>query len=322
MAVRKRASRAATEDETPDVQGVEGKASSSSTAKPAAAATSSPSSLPEEPRDEDISVLPFGLSLPVLFGGMALMTAFCAAAKRLGYKDVGHGVFLVVFVSVFVGLLVHFVRELTNQTELIAAEVREKDREEEREKATSGAGESASANGSPLKLEMHGGNKAANGEAKNVQLTARRLTEVMDDLPDDEDDPVWDADWAAYVAQNVQAQALAEANAEAEVFEMNDTPTWLAHLEKRRSQAERAGKKKLAQKIEKEIAQQKLNSQQEASRSRSRRPSETDAGGIMMATTTTLNEEVNEDIYDADWSRLKSESTESPSDAAPQILSA
>lgn len=69
--------------------------------------------------------------------------------------------------------------------------------------------------------------------------------------PADEDDPVWNADWTTLV----QSCTEPEPKQAAEVFALNDTPTWLARLQQRRDQAERAGKRKLVQKIDREMAE-------------------------------------------------------------------
>jgi len=81
----------------------------------------------------------------------------------------------------------------------------------------------------------------------------RQLTEDDDEDEDDleSEDDMWDADWS-----NLPKKvANPSEEADAEMFSLNDTPTWLARLEGRREQAERAGKKKLVAKIEKEIVE-------------------------------------------------------------------
>jgi hypothetical protein len=67
----------------------------------------------------------------------------------------------------------------------------------------------------------------------------------------EQEDPLWSSDWTD-VAGAMLRQPPAEA-LPAEVFAIDDTPTWLAGMHKRRDQASRAGKKKLAQRISREI---------------------------------------------------------------------
>lgn len=82
-------------------------------------------------------------------------------------------------------------------------------------------------------------------EEKNRAIAAMRHLDSERAKGLVEMDPLWGADWT-----NLPKPPPMEP----EVFEMNDTPTWLSRLQQRRCQAERAGKKKLAQKIEREIA--------------------------------------------------------------------
>lgn len=64
-------------------------------------------------------------------------------------------------------------------------------------------------------------------------------------------DSIWMADWTD-VARAANRPLKAHVT---EMFEIHDKATWLARLQRRREQAERTGKKKLVQKIQKEIAE-------------------------------------------------------------------
>jgi len=93
-------------------------------------------------------------------------------------------------------------------------------------------------------------------EKCSAQEDRHREEVAMEEESEEEElDPLWETDWTNAEERGAVAKHILEAEApwEAEVFELNDTPTWLARLQQRRGQAKRAGKIKLVQKIEKEI---------------------------------------------------------------------
>mmetsp|Transcript_84692 Transcript_84692/g.224923 ORF Transcript_84692/g.224923 Transcript_84692/m.224923 type:complete len:267 (-) Transcript_84692:216-1016(-) len=106
-----------------------------------------------------------------------------------------------------------------------------------------------------------------------------------------DEDPVWNTDWATLQPQPGQP---------AEVFEMNDTPTWLARLQHRRNQAERAGKKKLVQKIDREIADASL-------KARSLSKGALAQVSTCAAESSSVQAGSSEDIWSMDWAELACE---------------
>lgn len=59
----------------------------------------------EDPDEEQISLLPFGLSLPVVAAGLVAVASACGLAQKLGYRDVAHGFGLACFLGVFIFIL-------------------------------------------------------------------------------------------------------------------------------------------------------------------------------------------------------------------------
>lgn len=123
------------------------------------------------------------------------------------------------------------------------------------------------------------------------------------------EDPLWSSDWTN-VAEAMKRQPPVEAQP-VEVFEMSDKSTWLAGMEKRRDQAKRAGKEKLAQKISKEIAEA-LRSQQvghvQSSSAAAARQGERSAAAQRKAPVEEDSIDAMESVYNMDWSRLGPES--------------
>ncbi|CAE7602980.1 unnamed protein product [Symbiodinium sp. CCMP2592] len=87
------------------------------------------------------------------------------------------------------------------------------------------------------------------------------------------------------------------------VFDLNDTPTWLAQMQKRREQAQRAGKDKLVQKLDKEI-------EQALSKSLAAKGPELRAG----REAEEMHHE--EDVWSMDWSNWRSFESALPAVAA------
>mmetsp|Transcript_27244 Transcript_27244/g.63924 ORF Transcript_27244/g.63924 Transcript_27244/m.63924 type:complete len:256 (+) Transcript_27244:48-815(+) len=113
-----------------------------------------------------------------------------------------------------------------------------------------------------------------------------------------EEDPVWNADWATLMPSSGQS---------AEVFEMNDTPTWLARLQHRRDQAERAGKKRLVQRIDKEMAMAEAASKSRSpAKDAAARP---EAGADGQASS-------HDDVWSLDWADCSPKDHPAPAVAA------
>lgn len=153
------------------------------------------------------------------------------------------------------------------------------------------------------------------GRNKPEILDAKRRVLSQDENLDEHEDPLWNADWSNAEERGAIARQLSASipPRPAEVFEMNDTPTWLARLQQRRDQAQRAGKTKLVQKIEKEIADaaraQALSPQKE--RERPSRPSSKPTPDEMNSSKGSPQQEQkehevenDEDVWDMDWSAL------------------
>jgi len=124
------------------------------------------------------------------------------------------------------------------------------------------------------------------------------------------EDPVWDADWANLVMKMrpVVNEQVSSPKAPVEVFELNDTPTWLARMQQRRDQALRAGKQKLVQKIDKEI--------DNAQRAHAPDPRGVSAGAASATATPRGPSQdpkaprcATDDVYGMDWSALSAEQT-------------
>eukprot|EP00439_Symbiodinium_sp_Y106_P076943 s536_g16.t1 len=141
----------------------------------------------------------------------------------------------------------------------------------------------------------------------------------MAEKEDEEDvDPIWMADWtnreellklfcarSKHQEREEVARKLQEAEPprKAEVFDLNDTPTWLAQMQKRREQAQRAGKDKLVQKLDKEI-------EQALSKSLTAKGPELRAG----REAEEMHHE--EDVWSMDWSNWRSFESALPAVAA------
>ncbi|CAE7875336.1 unnamed protein product [Symbiodinium necroappetens] len=123
---------------------------------------------------------------------------------------------------------------------------------------------------------------------------------------DEEDvDPIWMADWTNREEREEVARKLQEAEPprKAEVFDLNDTPTWLAQMQKRREQAQRAGKDKLVQKLDKEIDQALSKSL-------------TAKGPELRAGREAEEMHHEEDVWSMDWSSWRSFESALPAVAA------
>lgn len=146
---------------------------------------------------------------------------------------------------------------------------------------------------------------AAEGETAGL----RRRSAPQHPSPDD---PVWDADWANLVMQ-MKPDADGQKSSPktpVEVFELNDTPTWLARMQQRRDQALRAGKQKLVQKIDKEIADVRKARALESPRGASIGVSSAVASAKgERRETKAPNSAPEEDVYGMDWSALHAEKT-------------
>eukprot|EP00440_Ansanella_granifera_P031166 gb/GFBE01033842.1/.p1 GENE.gb/GFBE01033842.1/~~gb/GFBE01033842.1/.p1 ORF type:complete len:246 (+),score=60.00 gb/GFBE01033842.1/:1-738(+) len=143
--------------------------------------------------------------------------------------------------------------------------------------------------------------------AKRSKVEAETLQGQEEEL-----DPIWSADWTNAEERGAVAKQLFEASGPrpAEVFELNDTPTWLARLQQRRDQAQRAGKVKLAQKIEKEIA--------EATRSQAITAPRGAEARANFGQDHSRNKDLPEDddIWDMDWSNWSTRESALPTVAA------
>ncbi|CAE7456381.1 unnamed protein product [Symbiodinium natans] len=136
-------------------------------------------------------------------------------------------------------------------------------------------------------------------------------------------DPIWMADWTnredltdvcsdvifglpkqlastnqpcvASVEREEVAKKLQKAEPPRKVFDLNDTPTWLAQMHKRKEQAQRAGKDKLVQKLDKEIEQ--------ATRSKSLTVTK---GPELRAGREAAEAAHEDDVWSMDWSNWRS----------------
>mmetsp|Transcript_17717 Transcript_17717/g.44871 ORF Transcript_17717/g.44871 Transcript_17717/m.44871 type:complete len:313 (+) Transcript_17717:104-1042(+) len=155
--------------------------------------------------------------------------------------------------------------------------------------------------------ELSASDAVTTAAAEGKSVLRRRLQPCSED-------PMWDADWANL---NIQGrpdvtEAHSPSKAPVEIFELNDTPTWLARLQQRRDQALRMGKQKLVQKIDKEIAIARRAHAEDSTKS---------SVGVASAVAAHEGQKktprgVSDDVYGMDWSALpttpKSESTIEP----------
>lgn len=227
-----------------------------------------------EEEDEVDTLASAGIAVIVLLG------AFLAVAPRLGYREVQDNcavAFIFTCAAIVISLLVrnHFYSGIESPAE---------------------------------EHPDVGANKSEIPDAK------RRGSSQDENLDEEHEDPLWNADWSNAEERGVVARQLSASipPRPAEVFEMNDTPTWLASLQKRRDQAQRAGKTKLVQKIEKEIADaaraHALSPQKERERPSSRpMPDERNSSkGTLQQEQKEHEVENDEDVWDMDWSALSS----------------
>eukprot|EP00933_Yihiella_yeosuensis_P073840 TRINITY_DN82609_c0_g1_i1.p1 TRINITY_DN82609_c0_g1~~TRINITY_DN82609_c0_g1_i1.p1 ORF type:complete len:259 (+),score=66.21 TRINITY_DN82609_c0_g1_i1:87-863(+) len=156
---------------------------------------------------------------------------------------------------------------------------------------------------------------SARGVATDSKLRARhsRHREAGDEDTDDEideDDPLWSADWTNEEERGAAVKQLLASTPPrpAEVFELNDTPTWLARLQQRRDQAHRAGKTKLVQKIDKEILEATkaaafMTPPKESVKKPSRKSSASEKD--LDEADCGEDKENQEDVYNMDWTSIE-----------------
>lgn len=115
---------------------------------------------------------------------------------------------------------------------------------------------------------------------------------------EEELDLIWEADWTDPEARQQVVKQLSESEVPrpVEVFELSDTPTWLARLQHRRVQAQRSGKLKLVHKLDKEIEHAMKT------------VSVPDPGAhVRLAAGKEAAEVPEDDIWSMDWSALRPE---------------
>jgi len=248
---------------------------------------------------------------------MVCIGVLCALAPRLGWDSSNYGLdhFALAFLVTFVVTGITFVRSGAVGSPDGGGGKRRK-RSSCHRPAASGEGHMCEATVTQRKAEAGpAAAAAAAGTAQEVAVAA-----VDRPLSADED-PLWSADWT----KPAQLPAEARPVQPAEVFELNDTPTWLARLQQRRHQAERAGKKKLVQKIDKEIAEaQKAHGAPVAATvdpaataaaaavDRASAPKSGGAGGKALEETASSLE----DVWSMDWAALNPQGRQLPAVAA------
>ncbi|CAE8728915.1 unnamed protein product [Polarella glacialis] len=159
---------------------------------------------------------------------MVVIGMFCALAPRLGWNSSAYGVDHFAY-AFMITLALTGITVLVRGGFRTASPVR----------ATALPAAAPSDRGSP---------------GRQATPTARRSPAKVQE--EQAEDALWNTDWTDPAERGEVAEQLKAAAPKrlVEVFELNDTPTWLARLQLRREQAHRAGKNKLVQKIDKEIA--------------------------------------------------------------------
>jgi len=117
------------------------------------------------------------------------------------------------------------------------------------------------------------------------------------------EDSVWEADWANLdrsAKSGGDGDMMMRNTSSVEVFELNGTPTWLARMQQRRDQARRSGKEKLAQRLEKQIADARRT--QERERGQDEAPNVDDAVDASPAEGPK-----GDDVYGFDWAAMTAE---------------
>eukprot|EP00930_Biecheleria_cincta_P028659 TRINITY_DN19998_c0_g1_i1.p1 TRINITY_DN19998_c0_g1~~TRINITY_DN19998_c0_g1_i1.p1 ORF type:complete len:242 (-),score=52.72 TRINITY_DN19998_c0_g1_i1:75-800(-) len=166
-------------------------------------------------------------------------------------------------------------------------------------------------------LSMHVGSQSSSASScdeRRVKAKGSRVheQEIAEQEGDDDIDPIWEVDWTNAEQRGAAARQLSETAApmSAEVFELNDTPTWLARLQQRRDQAQRAGKVKLVQKIDKEIAgamkDQAISLRKDAE-------SRSDRGQACVNGPVDSSQE--DDVWSMDWTNCERSKLQTPTTA-------
>lgn len=254
-------------------------------------------------RDESLS--PVGIAVMLILG------ASVAIAPRLGWDSSSYGLdtFMCAFLATLVVTGITFVarRDAGSDTFRGSSAHRSAPQPDAAGCQASSAprGSSSARQGCPPQAETQDAsaeqvaprkaNSTAEAAAVALDAIRARLDSVSRTAPpgdSSDEDPVWNTDWTTLRPPPGQP---------AEVFEMNDTPTWLARLQHRRNQAERAGKKKLVQKIDKEIAE--ATAQVEAAlkaRSSTKDPAGK-PGATCAAESSSGQAGSHEDVWSMDW---------------------
>jgi len=152
------------------------------------------------------------------------------------------------------------------------------------------AGLHAGANATPVKVSH-----------STVNSTTKASTTINQD--EEEDDPLWSADWAAVKTELPPPDSQ---SACMEVFELheNDIPMWIARLEQRRDQAQRAGKLKLAQRLAKQIAEGKSAERMRPSNSSKQVYSKVSGRGADTEETQEAGDSDEDELWNSDWTQV------------------
>mmetsp|Transcript_101520 Transcript_101520/g.291362 ORF Transcript_101520/g.291362 Transcript_101520/m.291362 type:complete len:307 (-) Transcript_101520:262-1182(-) len=159
---------------------------------------------------------------------------------------------------------------------------------------------------------------AAVDETRAASGVPRRRPQPAARPPDEQQesaqDPIWDVDWANLAMQpKPSGDNDPTSPSSVEVFELNDTPTWLARMQQRREQALRAGKQKLVLKIDKEVADALRMQASEPPRKRESRVASSASAPVQEPA-----KDANEDIYGMDWSVLPEDTPKAVAATTPE----